>query len=499
MKKLFGCLIGASFILCIALDPAVAQTPPNTITFDNQSGEIAMVKLVGPSKVAVDVPNGEKRTVNVEAGDYYLLGRYGIGPEKYKYTKGDPFEVTQSGRQYSVITITLHKVVDGNYNTEPVSGKEFEGLENTGASFKGLATSRSELKKPNHLRVGNKIQDRNQAIFVEIENLSDFPIPVIKDRIKKYASQIFTESGAGYLTQTKQEANLLLIVEFNGKASGEMYNQYFGDIKNLDPFFSYEGAEVEGSLWLKDGDNVSNKEYFKGEISAPDELEGVGGKQPSSAPFGEAFDRSNYREKLWELIGFEWGVMPLLHALGNSDYAIYREQALLALKKMRVDWTKTLNPNDKAMQFLVRWAIYYKDEDAEVVKTAIQVLKTVKASKPIIPLLKDKDEFHQKRAVYTLGEIGGDSALDALHSTFGSQNQTLKLEVVIALGKIRNQKSVTFLLNELSSSYDRIREESALALGKIGDTRAKEPLRNLAKIDEKERVRTAAKTALKNF
>jgi len=102
MEKLFGGLIGAALILCIALEPALAQTPPNTITFENQSGEVAVVKLVGPTKVAIEVPNGQERTVNVEAGDYYLLGRYGISPEQYKYTKGDPFEVTQSGRRYSV-------------------------------------------------------------------------------------------------------------------------------------------------------------------------------------------------------------------------------------------------------------------------------------------------------------------------------------------------------------------------------------------------------------
>jgi len=86
MKKLLGGLIGVSLILCIALDPAVAQTPPNTITFDNQSGE-------------------------------------------FDYTKGDPFKVSQAPGQYSAITITLHKVVQGNYHAEPVSGNEFENTE----------------------------------------------------------------------------------------------------------------------------------------------------------------------------------------------------------------------------------------------------------------------------------------------------------------------------------------------------------------------------------
>ena len=116
-----------SLFLCIPFSVSSAQTSPNTITFDNQSGEFAVVKLMGPTTVSVEVPNGQDRTVHVKPGDYYLLGRYGTQPNEYKYTKGEPFEVIQSGLQYSVITITLHKVVHGNYHARPVSGEEFEG------------------------------------------------------------------------------------------------------------------------------------------------------------------------------------------------------------------------------------------------------------------------------------------------------------------------------------------------------------------------------------
>jgi formylglycine-generating enzyme required for sulfatase activity len=81
---------------------------------------------MGPTKVAVEVPNGGEQTVHADAGEYFLLGRYGTNPQEYIYTKGDPFNVTQPVGQYSAITITLHKVIAGNYHAEPVSGKEFE-------------------------------------------------------------------------------------------------------------------------------------------------------------------------------------------------------------------------------------------------------------------------------------------------------------------------------------------------------------------------------------
>lgn len=98
---------------------------PNTITFDNHSGETATVKLVGPTNQLVDVPKGQSITVNVAAGEYSILVRYGSS-NKYSYTKGDPFKVMQNDSQYSAITITLHKVVDGNYSTQPSSQKEFD-------------------------------------------------------------------------------------------------------------------------------------------------------------------------------------------------------------------------------------------------------------------------------------------------------------------------------------------------------------------------------------
>jgi hypothetical protein len=34
--------------------------------------------------------------------------------------------VTQTSTQHSVITITLHKVVDGNYHSDPISAAEFD-------------------------------------------------------------------------------------------------------------------------------------------------------------------------------------------------------------------------------------------------------------------------------------------------------------------------------------------------------------------------------------
>ena len=103
-----------------------SQEQPNTVTFINQSGEPALVKLIGPTSLLVEVPNGTSRTVNVAAGEYYELVRYGSQPSHYRYSKGKTFTVEQTATQYSVTSITLHKVVGGNYPTHPISEKEFD-------------------------------------------------------------------------------------------------------------------------------------------------------------------------------------------------------------------------------------------------------------------------------------------------------------------------------------------------------------------------------------
>lgn len=115
------------FAIVLGLSANVhAQNAPHTVTFDNQSGNFALVQLIGPTRHTVEVPHGEKRTVHVATGEYYILTRSGKKPEEYHYAKGDPFNVRESTNQYSAVTITLHKVVGGNYPSHPSSREEFE-------------------------------------------------------------------------------------------------------------------------------------------------------------------------------------------------------------------------------------------------------------------------------------------------------------------------------------------------------------------------------------
>lgn len=133
--NLFVAIFFVMLGLCASTPSIHAQDNPNTITFDNKSGESALVKLIGPTGHSVEVPNGESWTVNTAAGEYYILTRYGSKPGGYKYTKGDPFTVVQTESEYSIITITLHPVIGGNYATYPISADEFEKAYVTGESL----------------------------------------------------------------------------------------------------------------------------------------------------------------------------------------------------------------------------------------------------------------------------------------------------------------------------------------------------------------------------
>jgi hypothetical protein len=132
MPNRTNCRRFARLGLCVVLLVVMAvgtfaASNPNTITFSNLSGKGAVVKLIGPVRVNVDVPNGAQATVNVPAGSYYFLVRYCDSNGACTYSQGDPLEVIQTPTQYSVITITLHTVINGNYHERPASRDEFDG------------------------------------------------------------------------------------------------------------------------------------------------------------------------------------------------------------------------------------------------------------------------------------------------------------------------------------------------------------------------------------
>lgn len=114
-------VVGFVAVACAVTLSAYGQ---NKVVFDNQSGDPALVKLVGPTKTEVEVPNGAKVGADVAAGQYTIKVRYGT-PGNYRYSKGEEFTVTETATARSETTITLHKVVAGNYDSQPITEAQF--------------------------------------------------------------------------------------------------------------------------------------------------------------------------------------------------------------------------------------------------------------------------------------------------------------------------------------------------------------------------------------
>ena len=113
-----------AWLAVVVIASTIGVYGQNTVTFDNQSGEQALVKLIGPTSKEVDVPNGAQKTVDATAGRYTIAVRYGREPN-YQYTKGDEFDVKEADHARSETTITLHKVIAGNYEAHPISQEDF--------------------------------------------------------------------------------------------------------------------------------------------------------------------------------------------------------------------------------------------------------------------------------------------------------------------------------------------------------------------------------------
>lgn len=93
-----------------------------TLILDNQTGMDVLVKIVGEGgrSYAVNVPSQTKAEKHCREGRFFLKMRYKTATG-YNFQKGDEFTLSSEG----TTTITLHKVVAGNYGSTALNPKEF--------------------------------------------------------------------------------------------------------------------------------------------------------------------------------------------------------------------------------------------------------------------------------------------------------------------------------------------------------------------------------------
>jgi hypothetical protein len=98
--------------------PPPPPPPVGSISFQNQSGTDAVIRLLGPSVQKLILLDGQSVDAHVDPGAYDVLVRYGRAPSEYLYSKAGPISVTK----HSNFHIALHKLSVNNPNAQ----KEFD-------------------------------------------------------------------------------------------------------------------------------------------------------------------------------------------------------------------------------------------------------------------------------------------------------------------------------------------------------------------------------------
>lgn len=96
--------------------------------------------------------------------------------------------------------------------------------------------------------------------------------------------------------------------------------------------------------------------------------------------------------------------------------------------------------------------------------------------------------FLRMRALFSLRNLGGEDAVDALAAGFFSKSALLKHEIAYVLGQMQDSHALDCLIERLADGDEdvMVRHEAAEALGAIGDPRAMGVLRDF--LDDEEPV-----------
>jgi HEAT repeat protein len=112
--------------------------------------------------------------------------------------------------------------------------------------------------------------------------------------------------------------------------------------------------------------------------------------------------------------------------------------------------------------------------------------------------LKSPDRDDRLKAIESLGNIGDESVIGALHGMAEDPDPAVRRAVAAALQKIGESHSVSLLMKGLSDDNKEVRTKSAESLGKIGNKRAFAALFMALKDQDKE-VRDKAEASLKKL
>jgi len=475
--------------LFLNLQVVYAQYNPNTITLDNKSGEIGIVKLIGPTGQTAEVPNGQSRTVNVAPGEYYILVRYGNKPEAYKYAKGDPFTVTQTTTQYSATTVTLHKVVGGNYPTHPISAEEFEQAA-TGEVV-------NLVHAPEAIPI-NELYTQQRARLTSIQTLSvkvSMETPEgakekVNNLIRQTVKKVFSSVGFILLLEGEEEkADAILQINGKVKALSASYTR----VGNR-----YTGAKTEGKVSIEKEGMFSGVPFsantnppwatsggYETSDAAPfDDILGITGLDidtDRTKSFHSALIRTAALLRNWTSIvtavkqkdglPIDWALWGAVEEKVPEAYQL----SVIALREGDEDakWALTTLGGARAVS-IARQVLNEKNDDtSRIAASILQELKAEEAVNDLSLLAKDPQRIESVRiaSLEALKTIGGEKALSTAREIISNQDSPEKVRVkAVEIIIVSKDSSKTNSLRKIVKNLDEppiLRDKALSAIAKL--------------------------------
>ena len=102
----------------------------------------------------------------------------------------------------------------------------------------------------------------------------------------------------------------------------------------------------------------------------------------------------------------------------------------------------------------------------------------------------------RENAIYALGQIGGQKAINALVDLLNDPDNSVQFQAVFSLSNHKNSRVIDALIKKLKSNHQTVRWIAVQALGKMRAKKALDALTEIAQKDSDKMLREAAQEAV---
>lgn len=265
-------------------------------------------------------------------------------------------------------------------------------------------------------------------------------------------SKLFVSAAAALLHKESSQSVDILISSSKSK-DPNVRNMVTRHLRRIN---SIQAENTLISLLDDDDENVQYSAIFS--LGRSGSAEGVNALVSSIE--SRDVDKGWYATRALGEIGTPQALDALVAALSNENSEI-RDGAISSLGQIG---------NEKAVDALI---LALNDKDSNIGSSVVDTLRTVGTPKAVTALITALSNPRVSRfAVYALGEMGSDQAVDMLMSMLKDKDSRIRERAVSALGRIGNAQTVDMLRTMLTDDDSFVRRSTIYSLGEIGSDQA---------------------------